>query len=155
MIVLRSFDVNRPGTGAANIKGGIAGGTILQGVIKLEQDIEIRPGIVEREETGKLKITTIFSRVSSLSAERNELKFAVPGRLNGVGTQVDPALTRADRLVGQVLGENGTLPEVFTTLEISFFLLRKLLGIKSMKDKKHVKVSNLVTGELLMLNVGS
>ena len=47
------------------------------------------------------------------------------------GVQVDPTLTRADRLVGQVLGEVGELPDVFTELEINFFLLRRLLGVRT------------------------
>lgn len=45
--------------------------------------------------------------------------------------QVDPTLTRADRLVGQVLGEVGALPDVFTEVEINFFLLRRLLGVRT------------------------
>lgn len=49
----------------------------------------------------------------------------------GVLVQVDPTLTRADRLVGQVLGEVGALPDVFTELEINFFLLRRLLGVRT------------------------
>jgi len=44
---------------------------------------------------------------------------------------VDPTLTRADRLVGQVLGEVGALPDVYTELEINFFLLRRLLGVRT------------------------
>lgn len=40
-------------------------------------------------------------------------------------------MTRADRLVGQVLGEVGALPDVFTELEINFFLLRRLLGVRT------------------------
>jgi translation initiation factor 2 subunit 3 len=38
----------------------------------------------------------------SLFAEENDLKYAVPGGLIGVGTKMDPTLCRADRLVGQV-----------------------------------------------------
>lgn len=45
-------------------------------------------------------------------------QYAVPGGLIGVGTQMDPTLTRADRLVGQVLGHAGTLPEVFGEIEV-------------------------------------
>lgn len=36
---------------------------------------------------------------------QNELQYAVPGGLIGVGLTVDPTLTRADKLVGQVLGQ--------------------------------------------------
>lgn len=59
----------------------------------------------------------------------------------GAVLQVDPTLTRADRLVGQVLGEVGALPEVFIELEINFFLLRRLLGVRSKEGEKQSKVS--------------
>ena len=105
MIVIRSFDVNKPGSEVDAIQGGVAGGSILQGVLKVGQEIEIRPGIVSKDAQGRIKCTPIFSRVVSLLAEQNPLQFAVPGGLIGVGTTVDPTLTRADRLVGQVLGQ--------------------------------------------------
>lgn len=60
----------------------------------------------------------------------------------GVGTKIDPTLCRADRMVGQVLGAVGALPEIFTELEISYFLLRRLLGVRTEGDKKAAKVSN-------------
>lgn len=59
---------------------------------------------------------------------------------SGVGTKVDPTLCRADRLVGQVLGAVGSLPKIFVELEISFFLLRRLLGVKTEANKKGAKV---------------
>ena len=55
--------------------------------------------------------------------------------------QVDPTLTRADRLVGQVLGQVGELPDVYSELEINFFLLRRLLGVRSKEGEKQGKVS--------------
>ena len=39
-------------------------------------------------------------------------------------------------------------------LEISLFLLRRLLGVKT-EDKKQTKVGKLVKGELLLINIGS
>jgi len=48
MIVIRSFDVNKPGSDAENLKGGVAGGTILRGVLKVGDRISIRPGIIKR-----------------------------------------------------------------------------------------------------------
>ncbi|KIY94233.1 Eukaryotic translation initiation factor 2 subunit 3 [Monoraphidium neglectum] len=88
-------------------------------------------------------------------AQTNALQYAVPGGLIGVGLTVDPTLTRADRLVGQVLGEVGKLPEVFSELEINFFLLRRLLGVRSKEGEKQSKVTKLSKGEVLMLNIGS
>lgn len=173
MIVIRSFDVNKPGSEVDDIKGGVAGGSILQGVLTMGQEIEIRPGIITKDASGAAKCIPIFSRIVSLYAERNTLQYAVPGGLIGVGTtvryffffsrgdgadaghththllhahthsmyayppppqhaQIDPTLTRADRLVGQVLGQVGALPDVYTELEINFYLLRRLLGVRTL-----------------------
>lgn len=114
LIVIRSFDVNRPGAEVEELKGGVAGGSILSGVLKLGMQIEVRPGIVSKDNEGKVKCQPIFSTIVSLLAEHNELKFAVPGGLIGVGTLIDPTLCRADRLVGQVLGSVGKLPKIYT-----------------------------------------
>ncbi|EEB05452.1 translation initiation factor eIF2 gamma subunit [Schizosaccharomyces japonicus yFS275] len=154
LIVIRSFDVNKPGAGVEDLKGGVAGGSILTGVLHLGDEIEIRPGIVTKDDDGRIKCQPIFSRIVSLFAEHNDLKLAVPGGLIGVGTTVDPTLCRADRLVGQVLGSKGNLPEVYTELEINYFLLRRLLGVKS-GDKNTTKVQKLAKNEVLMVNIGS
>ena len=154
MIVIRSFDVNKPGAEIEELKGGVAGGSILTGVLKLGDEIEIRPGIVSKDEHGKLQCRPIHSRVVSLFAEHNDLKFAVPGGLIGVGTRVDPTLCRADRLVGFVLGLRGQLPNIYTEIEVNYFLLRRLLGVKT-ADGKQQKVGKLQKTEVLMVNIGS
>lgn len=155
MIVIRSFDVNKPGTTVDSLEGGIAGGSILRGVLRKGQTVEVRPGRIFKDSQGKVTCTPIKARIMSLFAEKNPLEYAVPGGLIGVGTSMDPMLTRADRLVGQVLGDVGTLPDVFTELEINFFLLRRLLGVKTEKGEKANKVKKLEKGEVLMLNIGS
>merc|ERR1719408_122972 len=98
MIIIRSFDVNKPGEEVASLKGGVAGGSILKGVLRVNEEIEIRPGIVSKDDSGTTVCKPIRSRIMSLAAEHNSLQFAVPGGLIGVGTKIDPSLTRADRL---------------------------------------------------------
>ncbi len=61
---------------------------------------------------------TFFAKVIIIF--QNDLKYAVPGGLIGVGTKIDPTLCRADRMVGQVLGSVGGLPDIFTELEVSY-----------------------------------
>ncbi|TIB69998.1 hypothetical protein E3Q22_02602 [Wallemia mellicola] len=154
LIVIRSFDVNKPGSDVDELKGGVAGGSILQGVLYIGQEIEVRPGIVTKDNDGNIKCKPIKSKIVSLLAEQNKLNFAVPGGLIGVGTKIDPTLCRADRLVGQVLGAPNALPAIYTELEINYFLLRRLLGVKS-DDKKQTKVAKLAKNEVLMVNIGS
>lgn len=67
----------------------------------------------------------------------------------GVGTRVDPTLCRADRLVGFVLGLRGHLPNIYTELEVNYFLLRRLLGVKT-ADGKQAKVAKLAKNEVLV-----
>src|SRR5574342_884997 len=49
MHVLRSFDVNRPGTKIKSIKGGVIGGSIIQGSLKAGDEIKIKPGVVNEK----------------------------------------------------------------------------------------------------------
>merc|ERR1712228_991216 len=69
--------------------------------------------------------------------------------------KIDPTLTRGDRLVGHVLGHPGKLPAIFIEIEVKFYLLRRLLGVKTEGDSKAGKVSKLKKGEILMVNIGS
>merc|ERR1719162_418692 len=155
LIIIRSFDVNKPGSEVEDLKGGVAGGSILKGVLKVGQEIEVRPGLVSKDGNGKLTCQPIRSRIVSLFAEQNEMMFAVPGGLIGVGTKIDPTLCRADRMVGQVLGSVGTLPDILIELEVSYYLLRRLLGVRIEGDKKAAKVQKLSKNEVLMVNIGS
>ncbi|KAG1822676.1 translation protein [Suillus subaureus] len=161
LIVICSFDVNKPGAEVDELKGGVAGGSILTEVLRLGQEVEIRPGTVTKDTQGWNRCEPIFSKIVFLQAGNNHLQFAVPGGLIGVVIKIDPTLYRADRLVGQVLGAVGKLPKVYTSgpnenseLEISLFLLRRLLGVRT-EDKKQTKVSKLAKNELLLINIGS
>jgi translation initiation factor 2 subunit 3 len=84
LIVIRSFDVNKPGAEISELKGGVAGGSILCGILKVGDEIEVRPGVVSRDSEGKTKCRTVFSKIVSLFAEHNNLQFAVPGGLIGI-----------------------------------------------------------------------
>merc|ERR1712217_401309 len=125
------------------------------GVLKMGDEIEIRPGLVSKSDGGDFICRPIRSRIMSLAAERNSLKIAVPGGLIGVGTKIDPTLTRGDKLVGSILGHPGKLPGIFIEIEVKFYLLRRLLGVKTEGDSKAGKVSKLKKGEILMVNIGS
>ena len=61
MYIARSFDVNKPGSDIKNLVGGILGGSIKQGVLKLGEEIEIAPGIKKDEH--KQKFDSIKAKI--------------------------------------------------------------------------------------------
>lgn len=61
---------------------------LFEGVLKVGQEIEVRPGLVSKDSEGKLTCKPIRSKIVSLFAEQNDLMYAVPGGLIGVGTKV-------------------------------------------------------------------
>lgn len=154
MVVIRSFDVNKPGATVDELKGGVAGGSILQGVFKVGMEVEIRPGIITRDANGTCTCRPLTSKIVSLYAEQNQLQFAVPGGLIGAGTLVDPALCRADRLLGMVMSAVGKGPSIYTEIKADVFLLRRLLGVRT-EDTKKARVSKVVVGETLFINIGA
>lgn len=157
MIIVRSFDINKPGIDISELKGGVPGGTLIQGILRVGQEVEIRPGVVKRLPNGQVtSCQPLRTIVKSLYAEKNKLEFAVPGGLIGVGTSLDPSLTKKDFLKGQVIGHPGTLPDILIGLEISYFLMKRLIGSDDQdKNSKPIKVAKMTKDEILMINVGS
>ena len=64
--LIKSFDVNKPGCEVDDLKGGVAGGSILKGVLMVGREIEVQPGIVSKDREGKLMCKPIFSKIVSL-----------------------------------------------------------------------------------------
>jgi len=147
MYVVRSFDVNKPGTPAKELKGGVIGGTIIQGVFHVGDDIEIRPGV---KPEGKGEYEPLYTEIVSLHSGNKSLEEAKCGGLIGVGTKLDPSLTKADRLIGSVAGKPETLPPVRAEMELETTLFERAMGTKEM-----TKVEAIKSGELLLLDVGT
>ena len=144
MNIARSFDINRPGTIPKNIKGGVLGGTISVGKIDIGDEIEIRPG-----RTTKKGLEPITTKVSSLHSgvSRDTLG---PGGLVAIGTTLDPATTKSDSLLGNVIGKPGTLPPVWNEISVETTLLDRVVGTKNIQS-----VDELKTREPLVLTVGT
>ncbi|PSQ10896.1 translation initiation factor IF-2 subunit gamma, partial [Halobacteriales archaeon QS_5_70_15] len=103
--VARSFDINRPGTTHEDLKGGVVGGSLSQGVLEVGDDIEVRPGR-QKEEDGPYE--AVSTSVRSVQAGGRMVDSVRPGGLVGVGTGLDPSVTKGDALAGQVAGPPGT-----------------------------------------------
>jgi len=157
MRIIRSFDINKPGiTDIEAITGGIAGGTITEGLLKIGQTVEIRPGVVQLKQ-GVKTCRPIRTRILSMISETQDLSLAGPGGLIAVQTTVDPSLTKADRLVGQLLGIPGHLPEIYETLIITYYIMNRVVGVDEDKQESSVArtARQLSVNEEIKVHIGS
>ncbi|MBN1390047.1 MAG: translation initiation factor IF-2 subunit gamma [Candidatus Thermoplasmatota archaeon] len=151
MYIARSFDVNKPGTDYHLLTGGVLGGSLLQGEVRENDELEIRPGIkVEEKGSSRVEFHPLITRASSLIAGGMKRKVLTPGGLVGIGTTLDPNLTKSDSLIGSVVGKPGTLPPVVNDLTLETHLMEYLVGLD-----EEVKVEKIRTKEVLMLNIGT
>lgn len=149
LYVLRSFEVNKPGTDAEELVGGVIGGSIVQGLFRIGDEIEIKPGIPVQE-GGKTKYERIVTTVRSLSVSRGPVQEARSGGLVGIGTDLDPSLSKSDGLVGSVAGKVDTLPPALGKITLDVKLFEKVVG-----TELAVPVEKIRTNEALVLNVGT
>ncbi|MBI4439303.1 translation initiation factor IF-2 subunit gamma [Candidatus Woesearchaeota archaeon] len=148
MFVARSFDVNKPGINPLEMSGGVLGGSIKQGVLRVNDEIEIRPGR-RIERAGKITWQPIKTRITGLITGSEHVDSVGPGGSIGVMTTLDPSITKSDALTGSVLGTSD-IPPIMNELKLEAFLLERVVGAK---DKLVVEPIKL--GENLMLNVNS
>ena len=147
MHVLRSFDVNKPGAKIKDIKGGVIGGSLTQGSLKVGEQIEIKPGIINEK---KKSYEPISTEIVSLGTGAGLVDSVKPGGLVAIGTKLDPSMTRSDSFIGSIIGKPGTLPENSLEAKIQVSLFDLAVGITD-----DVKVLPIQVGESLRINVGT
>jgi translation initiation factor 2 subunit 3 len=146
MYVLRSFDVNRPGAEVSSLVGGVLGGSLVRGELKVDEEIEIAPGLPD--ERGNYK--PLLTKVASLGTGAGMTDKVGPGGLIALGTFLDPALTKGDLMVGTMVGRPGTLPSAKAHITVDLQLFEVAVGSSEMQ-----KVDKVRTGESLRLNIGT
>jgi len=149
LFVARSFDINKPGTSPKKIKGGIIGGSLVQGKFKLGDEIEIKPGIQVKRK-GKSEWVSLTSTITGLEAADEFVDDVGPGGLIGIALLLDPSLTKADSLSGSIAGKPGTLPPTIQEFTMKTTLLERVVGTKNETD-----VEPIHSSENLMINVGT
>jgi len=147
MHVLRSFDVNKPGASAKEIKGGVLGGSLVQGEFKVDDEIEIRPGIYDEK---KAKYDPIVTTIASLGTGAGLVDTIKPGGLVAIGTKLDPTYTKSDSLIGSLIGKPNTLPQEQESVTIDTQLFDTAVGTAEL-----VKVDPIKVNEQLRLNIGT
>ena len=149
MLTARSFDINKPGTLPEAINGGVLGGALIQGVLSVGDDIEIRPGIqvTEKNQTVYKPLTT---KIAGLHAGGKNVEKVSPGGSIAVLTSLDPSIVKSDSLAGSVVGLSGKMPPVWQNLSLEPHLLQRMVSVQGDLSVDPIKVS-----EPLMLNVNA
>ncbi len=149
MLIARSFDVNRPGSDYSKMVGGVLGGTLKRGSLKIGDEVELRPGrLVEKH--GKDVWQPITTKVTKLKYGLIDVKDVFPGGSIGVMTGLDPSITKSDAFAGNLLGAPGKLPPVWDALDLEIHLLERVVGARDELVVEPIKMN-----ESLMLNVNS
>ncbi|MBR9683867.1 translation initiation factor IF-2 subunit gamma, partial [Candidatus Woesearchaeota archaeon] len=149
MLVARSFDINKPGTKPEKLEGGVLGGTVKQGKLKVGDEIEILPGYSVEEKNKKVwkPLVTQITQIFSGGAPVEEI---LPGGSMALATTLDPTIVKSDSLTGSLVGLSGKLPPLHYQINLETNLLKRVVG-----TKEESEVKPLAKSEMLMLNVNS
>ena len=148
-IIARSFDINKPGSKIKDLKGGVLGGSLKKGKLKIGDEIEIKPGISVKKEN-QLIYETIKTKIIGIFKGSHKINEAIPGGSLAIETELDPILTKADNLSGCIAGLSGKLPEITSNIKIKFNLFKEVYGAD-----KNIPIEQVKLSELLMLSVNT
>jgi len=148
-LIARSFDINRPGTEISKLHGGVLAGILKKGKLKIGDEIEIKPGIVEKK-ANQISYKSIQTKIVSIYRGNYSIKEAGPGGSLAFETELDNVLSKTDSLSGNVISKPGLLPEITENIKVKYHLFPSLVG-----DDKEIKVEDLKLSEMVMLSVNT
>jgi len=148
-LVARSFDINKPGTELKNLHGGILGGALKKGTLKVGDTIEIKPGYSYKKQN-EYQYKTVKSKIVSMQKGDHKVEKAIPGGSLAIETELDTSLTKADSLSGSVASIEGKLPEITNKIKIKYELFEEVFGTGHHEKPKEMKIN-----EMLMLSINT
>jgi len=146
-LIARSFDINKPGTKINDLHGGVLGGILKKGKLKIGDEIEIKPGLSSKK-ANQQTYKTITTKILSLNKGNKKMEEILPGASISIETSLDPSLTKTDSLTGCLASIKGNLPDITNSLKLKYELFKEVLGVQ---DKQSVE--SIKTKEMLMLSV--
>lgn len=148
-IVARSFDINKPGTIPAKLKGAVLGGTLKQGVLKIGDEIEIKPGILVKK-ANQYNYEIVKTKVRNLFKGNKKVDELTPGGSMSIETELDMSIGKKDALAGCVVSHVGRLPDLSHSIRIKYHLFQDILGFG-----QGMKVEPIKLAEQLMLSINT
>lgn len=148
-LIARSFDINKPGTSISKLNGGVLGGILKQGTLKVGDEIEIKPGLYIKK-NNQYTYEPLTTKIISLHKGSKSVKEILPGASISIETELDPFMTKTDSLTGSVCSTKGTLPEITTKARVKTEIFKEIFT-----DAGNEPVTPIKTKEMLMLSVNT
>jgi len=148
-LIARSFDINRPGTKIQAVHGGVIAGILKKGKLKIGDEIEIKPGIMEKQQN-QFFYKTIKTKIVSIYRGTHPIKEATPGGSLAFETELDNILTKADSLSGCIASLPNALPEISEKIKLKYNLFKEVLG-----TNEEIKTEDLKLSENVMLSINT
>ena len=148
-LIARSFDINRPGTKIKDLHGGVIAGILKKGILKIGDEIEIKPGIMEKHQN-QITYMPIKTKIVSIYRGSYPIKQATPGGSLAFETELDNILTKTDSLSGNIISIPRKLPEISDIIKIKYELFKELVG-----EEETTKIEDLKLSEMIMLSINT
>jgi translation initiation factor 2 subunit 3 len=148
-LIARSFDINKPGAKIESLHGGVIAGILKKGTLKIGDEIEIKPGLIEKQ-ANQTVYKTLKTKIISIYRGNYPITQAIPGGSLAFETELDNILTKADSLSGTIASTSNNLPELSNILKLKYSLFPEVLGVN-----EKIKAENLKTNEMIMLSINT
>ncbi|MBU4308732.1 MAG: translation initiation factor IF-2 subunit gamma, partial [Nanoarchaeota archaeon] len=148
-LIARSFDINKPGTEIPKLNGGVLGGILKKGILKVGDEIEIKPGLTIKK-ANQITYQSLTTKIISLRKGNSSVKQVSPGASISIETNLDPTMTKTDSLTGCLVSKKGVLPEIVSSVKLKAEFFKEVFG-----TEEHQKIEMPKTTEILMLNVNT
>lgn len=146
MVVIRSFNINGQHIPVDEIQGGVVGGSLIKGKLRLDDEVTVVPGFVVKNSTGDTSYIyqPIKTRVVSMGTGTTLLEEAVPGGLISTKLTIDPNFTSQDKLIGNIIlvGDISRY-KVFETFTIKYYVIHDLAKV-SAETSTEIHVNDLL-----------
>ena len=117
-LVVRSFDVNKPGTKPEDLCGAVVGGSVIRGSAKKGEEVTIKPIKIGE------KFLELRTKIREVRRGEKTVEEATCGGLVSLQTSLDPSLGKSDKLAGCIIGK-GEIPETVYGFEASYYLFEE------------------------------
>ncbi|KAL6844192.1 hypothetical protein ACP4OV_025865 [Aristida adscensionis] len=116
-LILQPNDVDSTNMHHGDKKIQVVYAVVMEGVLKPNEFMEIRPGRVFHENR-ILKYVSLTASTVSIYSDETKLPFAIPGGVISLHITVEPYL-QSKMLVGHLMGEVGHLPDMYAAFLVN------------------------------------